>query len=380
MKKMIVLLLLVAFVTPVFADDALVLPQGVARIRIVPILTTVSGTYDDSGSLTDNENDAGDQMPDEAIWALGGAFEYGITNQISLGIRWAPAFQFFGDADATGQSSFDVQTGGFEHADIGAEFQVLGEQGYVTNEQLRFSVTPGFAIPMPVTTDWKAEGEALAEQEDAILPTSLNTTELQAGMLLNFDYVINDVFEVNLFTEGRYRFARTRDVQDFYNAYVNSVAAAVPGIEDPYSEYELTFGPNFLWEAGLEPKASFQVADPIRLDVGLTTKFTLNTAQETTTKATFADATQQATLQGAAGGSAQLSQALQGAGAVTSDTDVTSDGDTAYTLRFEPSVGAFITALPVPLELTAQYSLPLLGQNTTATQSLITQLRVYVRF
>lgn len=378
MKKAILFVALVAFALPLFADDAVVLPQGVGRIRIIPVLTTVTGSYDDSGSLTDNKDDARDQDPDEAIWAIGGAFEYGVTNQISIGLRWAPAYQFFADADATGSSSYDAQTGGFEHIDVGAEIQILGEQGFVGNEQFRFSVTPGVGIPMPENVDWAAEGTNAARQQDFINPTSLNQTEAQIGLLLNADYVINETFEVNVFTEGRYRFGRTREVKDYFNSLADTASAgtALDAIENPYSTYDIEFGPNLLWEAGIEPKASFQVADPLRLDVGLTTKFSLNTAQDRTTTATFANATQQTLVTNLVGAQAALGQA----GLVTSNTDSTTEGDTSYTLRFEPSVGAFITALPLPLELTAQYSIPLMGQNVNATQSAIFQLRAYFRF
>jgi hypothetical protein len=372
MKKALVLLLLVAMVAPVFADDAKVLPQGVARIRIIPVLATTAGSYDDSGDLTDNKDGAGDRMPDKGIWALGGALEYGITNQISMGLRWTPVYQFMADADVTGSDDFDVQTGGLEHADLGAEIQIIGEQGYVSNDLMRFSVTPGVAIPMPVTTDWAAEGKNVVSQSDFILPTSLNTTEAQLGLLLNFDYVIDDTFEVNLFTEGRYRFARTRDVKDFYNGLVEEAAS----LSDAYSTYDIEFGPSILWEAGIEPKASFPLSDVLRLDAGLTTKFTLQTAQDRTTTVALSSPTATETV----GGVLDAQPTLEGFGLQSSDSESTTDGDTAYILRFEPSIGAFITALPLPLEVTAQYSIPLLGQNEVASRRLITQLRAYVRF
>ena len=372
MKKALILLLLVGMVAPVFADDAKVLPQGVARIRVIPVLGITTGSYDDSGDKTDNEDNAADQLPDEGIWALGGALEYGVTNQISLGLRWTPVYQFMADADATGTDAYDVQTGGLEQADLGAEIQILGEQGYLPNDMMRFSVTPGVGIPMPVTADWAAEGKNVINQSDFIAPTSLNTTEAQLGLLLNFDYIINEMFEVNLFTEGRYRFARTRDVKDFYNGMVEEAAS----LSDAYSSYDIEYGSNIFWEAGIEPKASFQASDAIRFDAGLTTKFTLNTARDVTTTATLSNATAQGTVSSILSSNSSLGNL----GLSSSDIDRTVDGDTSYMMRFEPSVGAFITALPVPLEITAQYSIPLLGQNEVASQRLITQLRAYVRF
>lgn len=370
MKRIVVLVLLVAMLAPmVFADDAKVLPQGISRVTFVPVLTFVMGAWDQDGEQTDNEDAAGDSLPDDMVFALGGAYEYGLTNQISLGLQWAPAYQFYSDADATGSDSYDVQTGGFEQIDLGAEIQVLGEQGYMPNEMFRFSVTPGFGIALPQGIDWGSEGESFARGEDAIAPGAENRTEFQIGALVNFDYIISDVFEWNVFTEARYRFARTSDYGGFYNkvtaAELLAGGADAYGYagEDVYSTYEVEYGPTVYWEIGTEPKAAFQVADSLRLTVGVTGLFALTTAQE-----------QKSTVEATATGTA-IDTALDEV--VLDQSSTIEPDDPSYVFSVEPSLSAFVTALPLPLEFVTSYKMGLAGQSSTQTQSLIFKLRAF---
>lgn len=368
MKRILVLVLLVAMVIPaVFADDAKVLPQGISRVTLVPILGFVQGSWDEDGEQTDNEDDAADSLPDEMVFVFGGAYEYGITNQISLGLQWAPAYQFAVDADATGTDDYDAQAKGFEQIDIGAEIQVLGNQGYIENDMFRFSVTPGMGIALPGYSDWETAGEDFASGDDAVVPASVNRSEFQAGVLLNFDYVINDMFEINLFTEGRYKFGRTVDVSDFYNAYVDTLASS----GDVYDTYDITYGPNISWEIGTEPSATFQVAESVRLTVSATAAFALETPQEVETDVeltTVGSSTVPYLL--------SVNPALAGVGVVSDDYSTEPD-DPSYVFSVEPSLGAFITALPLPLEFVTSYKMGLAGQNATQTGNLIFKVRAF---
>ncbi len=381
MKKALILLLLAGLIAPVFADDALVLPKGISRVTIAPVLGFVQGAWDADGELTSNKDDAGDSLPDDVVFLLGFAYEYGLTEQISLGLQWAPAYQFPVTADAAQENAL---TGGFEQIDVGAEIQILGEQGYVTNNNFRFSVTPGIAIPFPETTDWKSAGEDFAAQKDALTPPSVNKSEFQLGALLNLDYVITDQYEVNLFTEARYRLGRTLDVGDFYNPVTIAGVQANTGLntanpalggqtvleaanydgEDIYDSYEITYGPNVLWEIGMEPSASYQVAESLRLDLSATGRFSLSTPQEVETKTELS--TEGQAIETTSGGASDLDKS----GSVEPD-------DPSFNFAIQPTVGTFITAMPLPIELKASYNIPVLGQNDTQTQQLIFQIRAF---
>ncbi len=372
MKRLVVIALLVAILAPaVFADDALVLPQGISRLTFVPILGFVNGAWDEDGDHTDNEDDARDGLPDEVVFAFGGAYEYGLTNQVSLGLQWAPAYQFASDADATGSDDYDAQAQGFEHIDLGAEIQILGEQGYIPHQMFRFSVTPGIGIPLPGYGDWESAGEDFAAQKDAPIPDSVNRSEFQAGVLVNFDYIITEIFEVNLFTEGRYRFPRTYDVADFYNAFVAGVAAGTPGFngEDVYDSYDLVYGGHTYWEFGMEPKAKIPLSETFRLDLSVTGLFALQTAQEVEQDLELT------TIGGVVVPVVGADPAAQAVGVVAaSETD---DGDTSYVFSIAPEIGTFIRALPLPIELSAAYSIALFGQDETQANRLVFILRAF---
>jgi len=355
MKKALVFLLVFGIVAPLFADDAKVLPSGVLRIYTVPVGSFLTGTWDEDGKLTSNKNDDDDSQPDGMIFSLGGAVEYGVTDQISAGFQWTPVYNFLKEADAASAADGEPLTGGLNSVDIGAEVQILGNQGYVSNEKLRLSITPGVVVPMP-TRDWKAEGKATADGDDFVAPMAETLTQLAFGGLFNFDYLVTDEFFVNVFAETRYRLPRTIDYTDYYNeAFKDAV-----GGSDVVDEYEVEYGSNVFFETGLDLNYELPVSDSVRVDFGLPARFTLNTTREDTTTV---DAT-------AAGGLAGFSD-----GETSDEPD-----DPSYTFYLDPSVGTFLTGLPVPLEFVATYRLPLFGQNAAQVHSVVLEGRVYLSF
>lgn len=381
MKKILAILLLATFVAPVFADDANVLPAGVLRVYGVPTLSLVNGVWDEDGELTSNKGNGGDNQPDDPIFALGGAAEYGITDQISLGLQWTPVYQFLTAADAADNPGLeaiggdgDVLTGGIDAVDVGAEIQVLGQQGYVLNEVMRFSVTPGIGVPMP-TRDWAAEGEAAVDGDDYVGPSAENLTRFAAGALVNFDYFVTPEFYVNVFAEPRYRFGRTVDYSDFYNevgrAVFNASAPSLATEDDPYDKYETEYGSDLQLETGIDFNYALPVSETLRLDFGLPAVFQLVTPREDTTTIEISSEAE------------TINQTLESFGqdvAFQSAEIKTEPDDPSYTLYVNPSVGAFITALPVPLEFVGEYRIPVLGQNATAVQTFVLQARAYLRF
>ena len=81
---MLLLLALVVIGTALFADDALVLPKGVMRVR----LTNTYALWIRLTMIPESLQDDREVKMD----ILGAAFELGMTDQITLGIQWAPGY------------------------------------------------------------------------------------------------------------------------------------------------------------------------------------------------------------------------------------------------------------------------------------------------
>ena len=71
MKKLSIALLLTAFTAGLFADDAIVMPAGVFRVRLTNTYAFYDEHYDDDGEAQDSTEIKTD--------LLGGAFEMGMT-------------------------------------------------------------------------------------------------------------------------------------------------------------------------------------------------------------------------------------------------------------------------------------------------------------
>ncbi|MFW5807373.1 MAG: hypothetical protein ACOCWU_06865 [Spirochaetota bacterium] len=356
MRKALVVLLVFVMVAPLFADDAKVLPSGVLRIYTVPVGSFLTGTWDEDGELTANKSDDDDSQPDGMIFSLGGAVEYGVTDQISAGFQWTPVYNFLKEADAASPDGVDGEPlfGGLNSLDIGAEVQILGNQGYVSNEKMRVSITPGMVVPMP-TRDWKAEGKATADGDDFVSPGAEPLTQFAFGGLFNFDYVVTDEFFVNVFAETRYRLPRTVDYTDYYN----EASKDAVGGEDVVDKYELEYGSNVFFETGLDLNYELPVSDSVQVNFGLPARFTLNTPREDTT-------TVETTTTG---------PGVEDDGETSVEPD-----DPSYTFYLDPSVGTFLSGLSVPLEFVATYRLPLFGQNASQLHSVALEGRVYLAF
>ena len=366
MKKALVFLLVLGMVTPLFADDAKVLPEKVLRIYTVPVVSFVTGTWDADGELTENEDDAGDGMPDGTIFSLGGRRINKNTDQISAGFQWTPVYSFLKPVDIDTGTDSDVLTGGIDSVDVGAEIQILGNQGYVQNDQMRFSVTPGVVVPMP-TRDWESEGEAAVDGDDYVAPGAETLTQFAVGALVNFDYLVTPEFYVNVFLEPRFRLPRTVDYSGFYNPVATaevdaaSRAAGGPGFDDDvYDTYEVEYGSNVFFETGLDFNYELPVSESVRVDFGLPARFTLNTPRTDTETVEVTDA-------GAAAGQADQENEFE-------------PDDPSYTLYLDPSIGTFLTGLPVPLQFVATYRLPLVGQRASQVHSVVLEGRVYLSF
>ncbi|MDC7241117.1 MAG: hypothetical protein PQJ50_12245, partial [Spirochaetales bacterium] len=190
MKKSLLLLALVVLGTTLFADDALVLPKGVMRVRLTNTYAFMDQAYDDSGSLQDDTEVKMD--------ILGAAFELGLTDQITLGIQWAPGYTVWSEIEGVD----DGKLTGVHHLYLGTKIQLLGEKAFIPSEKMRFTVTPGVRIPLQ-KYDAESEFTNLINSKEYQLD-SVDNEAWGIGGRLKFDYVFTDSFFLNFYTEMIY--------------------------------------------------------------------------------------------------------------------------------------------------------------------------------
>lgn len=317
MRKLSVLLLLAVLALPAFADDALVLPAGVLRLYAVPVYAWISQQYDNNGTAQDIPGQEKIQ-----VFNLGFAAEYGALDWLTAAVQWTPGWYAWSDISTTPAPPYKMNVNGVDDLFAGAKIQILGEKGLVQNEMLRFAVAPGVKIPLP-DVDWNAQQQNAGSGKDTTV-LSLAKHAWGFGARGYFDYVINEMFFVNLYSEFIYYLERKGA----------SSLAAYPGTFDVNWGYDLT--------VEVEPQAKFTITDGIRLGAGVPLTFV-------TTPKIKINGTEQA----------------------NTDTNL---------LSLRPNVSVFFMKFFVPIELKAQYSLPLYGKNTFAVSAFDVELRTYLKF
>jgi len=338
--------MLIGIALPVLANDALVLPQGVGRVYLVPVYGWSTGAFDDDGEFEEYEDEEGALT----LFNLGVATEYGITDQISLGVQWAPGYTFVGDFDLP-EPQDNGTIRGANPLTVGTEIGVIGSRGWLQSDKFRMQAAVGFEVPFQ--PDWKEEGKKAADDEKYTNPQQFifGVKPFWAvGGGLSFDYVVMDGLYLNLFSEFRQHFGRTFDITDFL---VETTAAG-----DDYKKQEAEIEP-FL-EMDLEFDVDYTIALSDSVDLGLSLPVTYSYTPEIT------------------GTSTQNIDVPVGFGG-TGGNDVESDieSDPSWTLTVGPTVSTFITALPVPLEFVGYWNWPVAGESTARTNQLVLETRVY---
>jgi len=341
MKKIILVLVLLALVMPAFADEATVLPAGVLRTYVVPVYSFATQQYDNDGEAVDLSFDTtlGTLPVDKiSLFNLGGAIEYGVNDWISAAVQWTPGQTF--------STKFDVESGfpleepveengtakGPAEVFIGAKFQIVGPKAPVVNDMFRVAAATGVMLPAATGYD--------AEQESADLLTLLGPSpeEVNIGVgknALGFggrfyaDYVVNEMFFFNLYSQFKYFLPVDKEKTDLIT-YTDAGA----GVDEVNYGYELTL------EA--EPHFDAPIADGVVLKVGLPVTYV------TSPNVKYDDAEQ--------------------------------DDTAKYSLYVKPSVTAFMMKLPLPMEFKLGYEYPLMGKNVFARHNVVFQLKAYMKF
>ena len=319
MKKILVLMLLLAAASIVFADDALVLPKGVMRIYITSAYGFANAEFDGDGEKQDFTGYDGYKVVN-----LGGAVEYGVTDWMSAALQWAPGWNVWSKfEDPAAPLNDEARINGPFDIFAGAKIQVLGERGLITNDTMRLAFAPGVVIPIPYP-DWEKQAENMADSDPWIV-SSVDRHAWGFGARAYFDYVLNEMFYINLFSEFIHYLKTDYDDTDLWGPFG--------------TDAEIEYGYSLTLE--VEPHLEKMIADGLRL--GIAVPATLDISPET-------------------------------------KEDGTGQDDESYLFSLGPNVSLFLMNFVIPTELKLGFTFPLLGKNEDALNTIVFQIKTYLRF
>ncbi len=330
MRKLLISVLLASLAFTAFADDAKVLPSGVLRATFANILINSDSDYDADGELQDSTEVKFDNF--------GAALEFGVTDKISAAIQWVPGTMFYGDIEGMD----DVDFSGLADLFVGAKIQAINDG------TLRVAIAPGLAVPLD-SYDVVKEGDKAIDGDSYRVSSQSETESLGLGLRLYLDYQVTKDFYINLYNQTRYYLGNEKytvyDVSTYGALYqvammggaTDSEArdAAADGTEKTKYEY-----PVYL-DFELEPHYDLTLNKTASMGFGLPVDFSMN-------------------------------------GKVTVDGSEVDDTD-AYTLSVNPGLSFFYTGV-FPFEVAANYNIPLMGKNDSATTMFTVKLKLFYDF
>jgi hypothetical protein len=327
MKKLVVLLVMLALVMPAFADDAKVLPAGVLRTYLTPSYSFASQSFDADGDKVDLPASEGGAV---SFINLGAAFEYGVNDWITAAVQWAPGV----NVSSTFDDNDDLSANGMFEAFVGAKFQIVGEKAPVALSNARVAFAPGVMVPLAFGYD--------AEEEATNVLNSEAYNVLPANNVFGFggrfyaDYIVNKSVFLNLYSEFKYFLPKAGE--DDFTQQVTKV----------YTE---------------SPSVSYTLPDEINYGYELTVEFEPHYATM------FSDGV-------------ELSLGLPLAYVITPDTEIdgVSQDNASSLLKVSPSVSAFFMKSPLPIEFKLGYTYPILGENTNVLNTVVAQIKAYAKF
>jgi hypothetical protein len=331
MKKILIGALLLVLAGAVFADDALVLPKGVLRVYL-------TGAYAFFNQAFDVDGEKADPAGYDALSAinLGGAIEFGVIDWISAAVQWAPGWNVWSATENgvivfPGLDYANLTANGPYNVFAGAKVQIVGPDAPVESERFRFAAATGVKIPVNTgDPDYWSDQFTAGTGGDEWAGVYPDKPLWGLGARGYFDVVLNDMFYVNLYSEFIY--------------YVGTVKREALGVSD-WAAVNLLFQPNSDVSVGydltVEAEPHFQTTfgNGIRLGVGVPVTFS-------------------------------LSPELKYDGTAQADTDY-------YLLSISPNVSLFLTKFVLPLEFKLGYTLPLMGKNANAMNTVVLQIKAY---
>jgi hypothetical protein len=334
MKKALFLVLIAAMAMPMFADDALVMPAGVIRTYLTGAYATINKAYDSDSKAQDLANKI-------TVGNLGAAVEFGINNWITAAAQWAPGANISSKVDGVDKATLN------DTADIflGAKLQIVGPKAPVQNDTMRFAFAAGVKVPTSAP-DWKQEATNFATSK-TFLASPADNRVLGIGGRGYFDYIINEMFFLNLYSEF-IAYPAAVDLKD-YNLTGYSTWATVQGLGATTYNPTIKYGSDLTLE--FEPHFQTMLGEGLQFSAGLPVTY------KTTAGITVdGDAIHPLT---AAGGFPV---------------------ESAYTMSVGPNVSMFFQKTFLPIELKLGYTLPVAGKNDNATNIVTLQVKVYAKF
>jgi len=357
-RKFVFVLAILILCTAVFADDAKVMPARVGRVYLAPTFGFANGAFDSDAKY----NAFGEGEGKMKMFNLGFALEYGIIKWITGAIQWAPGVNVWSDVDMSLGTNSTVNANGLADLFIGAKMQILGEQGPVENESIRFAVAPGVKVPLP-GPDYEEQFKNIAKS-DPVTAANIDKHVIGIGARVYFDYVINNNFFINLHSEFiGYPVKGDLDKAglDGYGADLtlkgwneNPASAVMGKIKSDGVDYgyDLTFE--------LEPVFSASIGEKTVLTAGL--PFNYKYTPGTKYGVSYPSGVQAALL-----GANPMSQFI-------------ADSDPTHLFSLKPGVSVFFMGWALPMEFKLQYAAPIAGENIgRALHSITFQARVYFK-
>jgi hypothetical protein len=344
-RRTLTLLSLAAFLTvapALFADNALVLPAGVFRTRLVPAYGWIPGSYDTNGNYTPYSSST---TVSKTITApnFGAVLEYGINDWISAGVSWAPGVTVSSSVSLA-KTTTTGNVDGLSDLFVGLKAQIVGEKAPVQSDSIRVTLMPGVEIPLG--------GADFASQYTNMSSNSAYTLQnpalqlLGIGGLANFDYLFTKSFFIDLSSEfiyypGTVAFKDTSVVNYYYyNSLKKSGITYNPDVGYGY-ELKLKIDPNY----------------SIKLGEGVTLSADASLCYDASPAPSY---------------STTLSSTLSSAIGLNTNA--------SWDLSLNPAISVFFTKTLIPFEVEIDYSNPLAGVNTTQSYSLDLQLKTYFKF
>lgn len=347
MRKLLLGILFCLAASLVFAEDAKVMPGRVGRVYVAPTFAFANGAFDKDGEY----QEYGDGGGDLKALNLGFAAEYGIIDWITAAVQWAPGWTPWSDVDSAQADKVNVN--GLADIFVGVKLQLVGENAPVKTSRFRLALGPGVKIPLP-GPDFEEEAKNMAAGEEVIAGNQ-DKHVLGAGGRGYLDYIVNEYFFINLYSEFIYYpikgdlkkagLTEYATVATVTGALMTSGAplTGIPDVKVDYG-YDLTFE--------LEPVFTLPLAEGISFSAGLPVNYKLTPGKKY---------------------DVDVPDAFQGA-----FTDQLETGNT-YLLSLKPNVSVFFTGLKLPTEFKLSYALPILGKNERATHSITLQAKLYFR-
>jgi len=329
-KIALALVLLFTISSFAVADDALVLPAKVIRVYATGAYATVTQKYDASGTaqaMTSNNNiTAGN---------VGAAVEFGVTDWITAAAQWGPGYNFYSKIDNAAHANLADAADLF----VGAKLQIVGPKAPIQNDMIRFAIAPGVKFPLG-TVDWKTQYANYTSTKD-FLASAADKHALAVGGRAYLDYVINKMFFLNLYSQFLYYPIAVNVIDTGLSGY-----GTVSGYQVPYPTYNPTYNYGYALTLEFEPHFDYAIGEGLNFSAGLPVTYSL--------------------------------------------TPVTTvSGDSLHPLiapvatnllSIGPNVSIMTLKTLLPLQLKVGYTLPLMGMNSNATNSLVLQFKVYAKF